>query len=133
MDNLASLVPPAFLFIYFESLLIYGCTGSLLLCAGFSLPWILLLQSTDSRAASIVVAHGLSFGTWHLLRPGIQSMSPALADPQPLDHQGSPHQVFNLLIYFYLLFFFWPRHMAGKILVPQPGIKHEYPAVKAWS
>ena len=33
---------------------------SLLPCAGFSLPWLLLLWSTGSRCAgSVVVAHGL--------------------------------------------------------------------------
>ena len=56
---------------------IFGCAGSLLLgfslvvvsgsysslcCAGFSLQWLLLLQSMGSRlAASVVVAHGLSY------------------------------------------------------------------------
>ena len=40
---------------------IFGCVGSSLQCAGFSLWWLLLLQSTGSGAwASVVVAHGLS-------------------------------------------------------------------------
>ena len=74
---------------------------SLLRCAGFSLSWLLLLQSMGSRhAGSVVVARGLSScglqalehrlsscgaqalllrGMWDLPRPGFEPMSPALA------------------------------------------------------
>ena len=42
-------------------LFIFGCVGSLLWCAGFSLQWLLLLQSKGSRrAGSVVVARRLS-------------------------------------------------------------------------
>ena len=41
--------------IYFFS---FGCAGSLLLCEGFLLQWLLLWWSTGSWA-SVVVAHGL--------------------------------------------------------------------------
>ena len=30
-------------------------------------------------------------------------------------------------------FFFWPRHAAYRILVPQPGIEPVAPVVGAWS
>ena len=46
------------LFMYFK---FFGCAGSLLQCAGFSLQWLLLLRSTGSMTlGSEVVAHGLS-------------------------------------------------------------------------
>ena len=32
-----------------------------------------------------------------------------------------------------IFFFFWPPHLACRILVPQPGIEPEPPAVKAWN
>ena len=70
-------------------------------CAGFSLQWLLLLQSTGSRrTGSVVVACGLSscglpalerrlsscgsraqllHSMWDLPRPGIEPVSPALA------------------------------------------------------
>ena len=53
-------------------------------CAGLSLSWPLLLQSTGSRrAGSAIVAHGPSrsaaCGMWDLLRPGLEPTSPALA------------------------------------------------------
>ena len=42
-------------------LFIFGCVGSLLWCAGFSLQWLLLLQSKGSRrVGSVVVARRLS-------------------------------------------------------------------------
>ena len=34
---------------------------------------------------------------------------------------------------FSIFFFFWPNHVAYRILVPQPGIKPVSPAVGAWS
>ena len=51
-----------FYFILFHLFIfIFGCIGSSLQCAGFSLWWLLLLQSMGSRhAGSVVVAHGLS-------------------------------------------------------------------------
>ena len=62
---------------------------SSLWCTGFSLRWLLLLQSTGSRpAGSVVVAHGLSScgaraqllrSMWDLPRPGLEHVSPALA------------------------------------------------------
>ena len=47
-------------------------------------------------------------------------------DSYPLYHQGSPQCPF---IYYFI---FWPCLMACMILVPQPGIKHEPPALEAW-
>ena len=55
-------------FINYLFIFVFGCVGSLLRCAGFSLPWLLLLWSTGSRCmgfsscgtrASVVVARGL--------------------------------------------------------------------------
>ena len=81
---------------FFFNSFIFGCAGSLLLCtgflylkwAGFSLQWLLLLQSTGSRA----VAHRLSCST----ACGIfldQGLNPCTlhckADSQPLGYQGS--------------------------------------------
>ena len=77
-----------------------GCSewgSSLLQCTGFSLWWLLSLQSTGSRACglhyvhpvgSVVAAHGLiSYGAgtyllhsmWNLPRSGIKPISSALA------------------------------------------------------
>ena len=56
---------------------------SLLWCVGFSLRWLLLLQSTGSRRAGF---SSCGTGTWllhgmlNLPRPGIEPMSPELAD-----------------------------------------------------
>ena len=62
---------------------------SLLWCAGFSLRWLLLLQS----AGSVVVAHGLSCSAACGIFPD-QGMNPCpphwQADSQPLRHQGNP-------------------------------------------
>ena len=93
-------------FIYFYLFIGFGCIGSSWLrarfslvvasraysslwCAGFSLQWLLLLQSTGSRVqASVVVAHRLSscgswalllHGMWDLPGPGLKPISPALA------------------------------------------------------
>ena len=33
----------------------------------------------------------------------------------------------------FVLFFFWPQHVACRILVPQPGIEPMPPAMEAWS
>ena len=55
---------------------------SSLRCAGLSLSWPLLLQSTGSRrAGSAIVAHGpsCSAAMWDLPRPGLEPVSPALA------------------------------------------------------
>ena len=53
---------------------------SFLQCVGFSLWWLLLLQSMSCRIqASVVVVHGLSCGLWHLLVLGMGTVFPALA------------------------------------------------------
>ena len=63
-------------------------------CAGLSLLWPLLLQSTSSRrAGSVVVAHGPSCSVACGIFPD-QGSNPCplhwQADSQPLRHQGSP-------------------------------------------
>ena len=41
---------------------------------------------------------------------------------------------FLLCVYIYIyIFFFWPHHVACRILVPQPGIQLVPPAVEVWS
>ena len=62
-------------------------------CAGLSLSWPLLLQSTGSRrAGSVVVAHGPSCSAACGIFPD-QGLNPCplhqQADSQPLRHQGS--------------------------------------------
>ena len=65
---------------------------SLLCCAGFSLRWLLLLWSMDSRRAGFGSCGALEFrlsscgarallnrGMWDLPGPGLEPMSPALA------------------------------------------------------
>ena len=55
---------------------------SSLWCMGFSLQWLLLLPPhIPGLAGLVVMAHGLSCpdALWHLPRPGIKPMSPALA------------------------------------------------------
>ena len=76
-------------------------------CPAFSLPWLLLLQSTGARQAgfrscgsrallstgSTVVAHGLTCSTARGIFPGRGSGSCLLhwqANSLPLSHQGSP-------------------------------------------
>ena len=91
-------------FFKFINLFIFGCIGSLLCagsergysslrCAGFSLQWLLLLQSTGSRPVGFsscglrAPEHSLSscglvaprHGMWDLPRPGTEPMSSALA------------------------------------------------------
>ena len=67
---------------------------SSLRCAGLSLSWPLLLQSTGSRCAgSVVVAHGPSCSAARGIFPDQGSNQCPLhwqADSQPLRHQGSP-------------------------------------------
>ena len=63
-------------------------------CAGLSLSWPLLLQSTGSRrAGSVIVAHGPSCSAACGIFPD-QGSNPCplhwQADSQPLRHQGSP-------------------------------------------
>ena len=63
-------------------------------CAGLSLSWPLLLRSTGSRRAGlVVVAHGLSCSAACGILPD-QGSNPCplhwQADSQPLCHQGSP-------------------------------------------
>ena len=58
-----------------------GC--SLLQCMAFSLPWLLLLQSTSSRhrgLSSCDAQAQLLRGVWDLPRTVIKPMSPALTD-----------------------------------------------------
>ena len=63
-------------------------------CAGLSLSWPLLLQSTGSRrTGSVVVAHGPSCSAACGIFPDQGSNPCALhwqVDSQPLRHQGSP-------------------------------------------
>ena len=81
-------------FFFLVNLFIFGCVGSLLRYAGFSLQWLLLLRSTGSRRAGFsscgtrALAHRLSScgarasalrAMWDLPGPGIEPMSPALA------------------------------------------------------
>ena len=99
-----------------KKIFIFGCTGSsLLLCVGF-------LQSEQAgptlqcgaRASShcggssccraqALECTGFSncssraqllCGMWNLPRPGIEPMSPAMADSYPLHHQQSPNLCF---------------------------------------
>ena len=112
-------------FYLFTYLVIYGCAGSSLLCAGFSLRWLLSLQSTCSRAlrlqsmwhvdtvvsalgsraqAQVVMAHGLSCSEGHGLFLD-QGSYPCLLNLQvdflPLSHQGSSLLIiFNVSIVF---------------------------------
>ena len=69
-------------------------------CAGLSLSWPLLLQSTGSRrAGSVVVAHGPSCSAACGIFPD-QGSNPCplhwQADSQPLRHQGSPITLLKL-------------------------------------
>ena len=81
-------------FFFFNYFIYFGCVGSLLRCAGFSLRWLLLLWSAGSRAqASVVVAPGLSCSAACGIFPDQGSNPCALpwqADSQPLRPQGSP-------------------------------------------
>ena len=66
-------------------------------CAGLSLSWPLLLQSTGSRrAGSVVVVHGPSCSAACGIFP-YQGSNPCplhwQADSQPLRHQGSPRSI----------------------------------------
>ena len=77
-------------------------------CAGLSLSWPLLLQSTGSRrAGSVVVAHGPSCSAACGIFPDQGSNPCSLhwqADSQPLRHQGSPAQIFLLNTFLNLYF-----------------------------
>ena len=82
-----------YLFIYFCLRLVFvaACGLSLvaasggysaLRCAGFSLQWLLLLQSKGSRRvgfSSCVTRAQLLCGMWDLPGPGLEPVSPALA------------------------------------------------------
>ena len=83
-----------FIFLLFESgpnpynskftylLIFFVCIGSSLLCMGFSLRWLLLLQSMGSRCAgfsSCGARAQLLCGMWDLPRSGLEPVSPALA------------------------------------------------------
>ena len=72
-------------------------------CAGLSLSWPLLLQSTGSRrAGSVIVARGPSRSAAFGILPDQGSNPCALhwqADSHPLRHQGSPtHPIFLHII-----------------------------------
>ena len=67
------------LFLSFLKNIIFVCAGSLLLCVGFSLQWLLLLQSTDSRA------HGLQ----HLQLLGSVLVAPGLLGSVVVMHELS--------------------------------------------
>ena len=95
------------LFIYIYSFFFFfGCAGSLLLhaaflwlqCLGFSLLWLPLLWSTDSRVwlGNCGGRSLLSHGMWNPPRSGIKPMSSSLAGGfLPLTHQGSPTYSFS--------------------------------------
>ena len=60
----------------------FGCTGSSLLCMGFSMWCLLLWQSTGSRLAdflSCIAQTELPQGMWNLPGAGIEPVSSALA------------------------------------------------------
>ena len=65
-ESLGFLFSLSFFFLNFIYLFIFGCVGSSLQCAGFSLQWLLLLRTQGSVAVarglwstgSVVVAHG---------------------------------------------------------------------------
>ena len=71
-------------------------------CAGLSLSWPLLLQSTSSRhAGSVVVAHGPSCSVVCGIFPDQGSNLCSLhwqADSQPLLHQGNPNMIIDINI-----------------------------------
>ena len=72
---------------------LHCCQGfSLVVVQGFSLRWLLLLQSTGS----VVVAHGFSCPTACGIFPD-QGLNLCLlhwqVDPSPLSHQGSPRSL----------------------------------------
>ena len=79
---------------------------SLLLCAGFSLRWLLLLQSMGSRHAgfsSCGTQAQLPHGMWDLLRPGLEPVSPALAGRfLTTAPPGKPRSLYLLICYSYL-------------------------------
>ena len=94
----------------------WGSQGySSLWCAGFSLRWLLLLQSTGSRhmgfssCGSRALERRLSScgsrayllrGMWDLPRPGLEPVSPALAGGfLTTAPPGKAHRLFFLLFY----------------------------------
>ena len=108
-----------FYFIYLF-IFIYGCVGSSFLCEGFSLvaaigghsssrcvglslSWLVLLRSTGSRCAgSVIVAHRASCSAACGIFPDQGSNPCPLhweADSQPLRHQGSPPQIFHMILF----------------------------------
>ena len=94
-------------------------------------------------AASLVAEHRLQMcrlsscgsraqllrGMWDLPRPGLEPMSPALVGRfSTTVPPGKP-------AFYFLVFinFFWPYHMACRVLVPQPRIEPGPSAKKVWS
>ena len=104
-------------------------------CMGFSLWWLLLLWSTGSRrvgfssCGSRALEHRLSscgtraqllHGMWDLPRPGLESVSPALAGG--FSTTAPPRKPYLLFIYF---IYFWLRRVlvaACRIFVEARGI-----------
>ena len=119
---------PCWVFVSVQGLSLVAASGghSSSRCAGLSLSWPLLLQSTSSRrAGSVVVAHGSSCSVACGIFPD-QGSNPCTlywqADSQPLRHQGSPLDGFvfglsqcswegTLYMYIYYLVFIisWKR------------------------
>ena len=96
-------------------------------CAGFSL-WWLLLWSTGSRRASVVVARGLSScgaraqllrGMWDLPEPGLEPVSPAWAGgfltTAPPGKSLASHLCFGPTCY-------WCTHVAFLLLIKNPAL-----------
>ena len=70
---------------FYSFIFIFGCTGSLLQCSGFSLQWVLLwsissrcpgFSSCSTRAGSSGTKVLLPPGVWSLPTPGIEPVSP---------------------------------------------------------
>ena len=68
-------LPQTAYFLIFIYLFSFGCTGSALLCAGFSLWWLLSLQSTGSRCVGFSSSGARAWlprGMWNLPGAGIE-------------------------------------------------------------
>ena len=102
-----------YLFIYLFIYLFLAVLGLRFCARAFSScgkrgPLFIAVRGPLTVAASLVAEHRLQLhrlsscgsraqllrGMWDPPRPGLEPVSPALADSQPLRHQGSPHCVF---------------------------------------